>query len=162
MAEKFKVPLIKFTLFALIVNILCWAGFTLYDWAIDENLSDRMDLITEQILFFVALFLPAILSVVFYFLLEKHFVSENRNNVLNTFFQILIWTGICLSFSAPICNAVNYRKWIIKQQPADYLDLNGIEYYLFAFIYSGVFIVFVPLIQAIRFAVKKHKAKNQS
>ena len=80
MAEKFKVPLIKFTLFALIVNILCWAGFTLYDWAIDENLSDKMDLITEQILFFVALFLPAVLSVVFYFLLEKHFISKNRNN----------------------------------------------------------------------------------
>ena len=157
MAEKLKTPLIKFTLFALIVNILCWTGFTLYDWAIDENLSDRMDLIAEQILFSIALFLPSVLSVVFYFLLEKDFVSKNINNVLNTFFQILIWAGICLVFSAPICNAVNYRKWIIKQQPADYFDFNGIEYYLFAFIYSGVFAIFVPLIKLIRFAVNKQK-----
>lgn len=158
-----KYPLLKFIIFTVIVNILCWGSFTLYDWAVDEcNIVDgRKYNVADSVIIWAILILSGVLPVAVYFRLEKSFDSHKRNSILNSVCQIIIWIAVSLAFIIPICNAVDYNRWIVYQNKhSDFIDLNGLEYFIFPLFYAGAFIVLMPLVKLVRLIVRKVRNKT--
>lgn len=68
----------------------------------------------------------------------------------------LIWVGIGLAFSIPICSLVNVNNWMIEQSVEDF---NGLEYFSFAgFFEIGSLLGFIAF-DIVYYFYKKKKSK---
>ncbi|MCM1308971.1 MAG: hypothetical protein NC223_10275 [Butyrivibrio sp.] len=144
-------------IFVTAAHIAAWIIFTIADY-LDET--------TESDLAFVLFFAGPALAVVAYLIFRKKIWTKSP---LSWWQKMLITAGMWLVCSAvlgiPICNLVNYNKWIIYQRPEEFiLDLNGIEYIVFAMFYAVIPFAAILLSETVIFLlglVRKITARNQ-
>lgn len=142
---------LKFTIAAVVMQLLLWAVFCLYDYEIDEG-RIRIHYILRYIVDFLLLFaLPAVPAVL-YLKNEKLFSTGER--IKDTAIHCIIWTAVSALISLPLWDAVNYDHWFIHQRR---IMFNGMEYLIFAITSAAGFVLLTPLIMGIRHFVRKKR-----
>lgn len=123
-----KRPYVFFGIYTVIIQIVMWIMFCLYDYGIDEMHWETLaDLEFSEYLPFLILPVP----IVSYIILNKKFFSDG-SPIKETVFQIICWAAVSAAISYPIVHSVNYGTWIIDQDAysGGLIDMDGLEYLL--------------------------------
>lgn len=143
-------------IFVTAAHIAAWIIFTIADY-FDET--------TESDLAFVLFFAGPALAALIYLIFRKKIWGESA---LSWWKKMLIGAGMWLGCSAvlgiPICVLADYNRWIIYQRPEFVLDLNGVEYMVFAVFYAVIPFAVILLSETAVFLfklVQRITARNQ-
>lgn len=143
-------------IFAAAAHTAAWIVLTIADY-LDETTSSDL----AYVLFFAG---PALVSVIYLILRKKIWTKSSLSWWKNMLIGAGLWIGFSALFGIPICFLVDYNHWIVYQRPEFALDLNGIEYMVFAVFYAVIPFAVILLSETAVFLlglVKKITARNQ-
>ena len=142
---------LRSTIAAVVMQLILWAVFCLYDYGIDE-VRIRIHYILRYIVDFLVLFaLPAVPAVL-YLKNEKLFSTGER--IKDMAIHCIIWTAVSAVISLPLWDAVNYDHWFIHQRN---IMFNGMEYLIFAITSAAGFVRLTPMVMGIRHFIRKKR-----
>lgn len=143
-------------IFVAAAHIAAWIVLTVADY-FDETTSADL----AFILFFAG---PVLVSVIYLIFRKKIWDKSSLSWWKKMLIGAGLWIGFSALFGIPICLLVNSNHWIVYQRPEFTLDLNGIEYMVFAAFYAVIPFAFILLSETAAFLlglVKKITARNQ-
>lgn len=143
---------IKYLVIVISSQLISWIIFTLLDY-LTEIFHGSLD----EIIIFISIILPIVISII-YLINEKRIcelieTTKLKSNIITSIIWI-IETSIVGSY---ICNKVNYNKWIINQYTNELFDMNGFEYFIFAFGLAIIPIIINVVYQLVKFVRRKIK-----
>lgn len=144
-------------IFVTAAHTAAWIILTAADY-LDETSSADLALI----LFFAG---PALASLVYLIFRKKIWEKTPFSWWKKMLIGAGLWLGCSALFGIPICLLVNSNHWIVYQRPEEsMIDLNGMEYMVFAVFYAVVPFAVILLSETAVFLlglVKKITARNQ-
>lgn len=133
--------------------VICWAVFILADFIDEIILNEDSFLGTFSILL-------APIAAVYYIVS----CIKNKTDLVSLLFWNIKFYVSAIVISVPIWVLVNDNNWIIPQgSRSSFIDLNGLEYLLFAVLFFGSMLIITVIfhsVYAIVKAVRQNKANN--
>lgn len=144
-------------IFIAAAHIAAWIILTAADY-FDETAGTDLALIV----FFAG---PALASLIYIIFRKKIWEKSALSWWKKMLIGAGIWLGCSALFGIPICVLADSNHWIVYQRPEEsMIDLNGMEYMVFAVFYAVIPFVVMLLWETAVFMlglVKKITARNQ-
>ncbi len=134
-----------------LIQLMSWMLFSLVDFATEKYSNGSYGIIID----IAIILLPITIAIIYLAKLEKLSsklqISKLKFNIINA----IVWIFETIIVGGYICYLVNYRKWIVYQNVNQFFDLNGLEYFIFAFMLLILPIIVVIITKIVKFIYTK-------